>query len=111
MYQNVVVTKDRNVLDLIEEKLNIMDLDFLVEKNVYEGKLQVVQFSVFSSESRKVGKIDPELTKMFRSFVSNGVEVSYVLEKTSELYTFEGCERAYKQYLLDDGICWTTTAI
>ena len=115
MYQNVVVVKDRSVLDRIEEKLNQMDFDFICEWIVSgedrESSIFFVQFSVFSNDTRRVRRFDPELTKMFRSFIGFGVEVSYALNKTSEPNTFDGCERAIKQYKNDLDICWTTKAI
>lgn len=116
MYQNVVVTTDRKVLDRIDEQLNLLDLDFLKEMiavnetpdaGINSVFRYYVQYSVFSSESRKVRKIDPALTEMFRSFMGNGIEVAYVLEKTSEPHTYEGCERAMQAYKEDLGICWS----
>lgn len=111
MYQNVVVTKDRSVLNQIEEKLNELDLEFLTESIIHNsddlGKLIITQFTVYGNDTRKVNKIDPELFKMFRSYMDNGAEVTYALEVPSEPFSYNGCERALDQYKNDLGIHWT----
>ena len=111
MYQNVVVVKDRSVLDRIEEELKQMDFDFICEKIVTGEDLNFIQFSVFSNDTRRVRRFDTELTKMFRSFIGFGAIVSYSLDKTSEPNTLDGCRRAMNQYYNDLDICWTTKAI